>query len=191
MCLWSLSGPDPKLCGTETWPYKANSMLRGTIESRPGVHLCGVRVESNVAMRRISSLSMVLLLLFVAVVPAWSAPALPECCVRAVNVAAPKETKHEHCAGMKMGAQSAPETTSAQAHQHDYSSPAISKLQLNCRCAMSLVSGVISPLPTASRQEILPTVYSVANFRNPVFIARLNSRNHSERGPPALLQSQS
>jgi hypothetical protein len=138
-------------------------------------------------MRRTFSSSMVLLLLIVAVVPAWSAPALPECCVRAVNVAAPKEAKHEHCAGMKMDSESGPETASGQTHKHDYSSPAISKLQLNCRCAMSLVSGVVAPLPTASRQEILPSIYSIANFRNPVFIARLNSRNHSERGPPALL----
>jgi hypothetical protein len=130
---------------------------------------------------------MVLLLLAVAVIPAWSAPALPECCVRAVNVGAPKEAKHEHCAGMKMGPESAPESTSAQVHQHDYSRPAISKLQLNCRCAMSMVSGVVAPLPSASRQEILPTVHSIADFRNPVFVARLNSRNHSERGPPALL----
>ncbi|MCU1309497.1 MAG: hypothetical protein JWO20_622 [Candidatus Angelobacter sp.] len=134
---------------------------------------------------------MVLLLLIVAVVPAWSAPALPECCVRAVNVAAPKEAKHQHCVGMKMDAESAPESISAQVHQHDYSRPAISKVELNCRCAMSMVSGVIAPLPTASRQEILPSVNSVADFRNPVVIARLNSRKHSERGPPALLQSQS
>jgi hypothetical protein len=130
---------------------------------------------------------MVLLLLIVAVVPAWSAPALPECCVRAVNVAVPKEAKHEHCAGMKMNAESTPESASAQTHKHDYSSPAISKLQLNCRCEMSMVGGVVAPLPSASRQEILPAVYSIADFRKPVFIARLNSRSHSERGPPALL----
>jgi hypothetical protein len=142
-------------------------------------------------MRRICSLSMVLLLLMVAVIPAWSEPALPECCVRAVNVAAPKDAKHEHCSGMKMETESAPEAASAQVHKHDYSIPAISKLELNCRCAMSVVSGFASPLPSASYQEILPWVHSVADLCNPTFVARLNSRNHSERGPPALLQNQS
>jgi len=128
---------------------------------------------------------MVLLLLIVAVIPAWSAPALPDCCVRAVKTSTSAEAKHGHCAGMSMGAESAPK------HNHNNSGTTILSVQANCRCTMATVGIVVAPLPVASEKETLPAVKTAAAFHRSGFKIRLIGRNHSERGPPALLQSQS
>jgi hypothetical protein len=126
---------------------------------------------------------MVLLLLILAVIPAWSVPALPDCCARAANAPALVEAKHAHCAGMSM----AQEPDSASQHERNHSGSAISKVQANCRCTMATAGGGVAPLPNTSNQEILPAVRTSAVVLDLEFISRLNNRSHSERGPPALL----
>jgi hypothetical protein len=97
-------------------------------------------------MRRLCSTCLVLLLIVFAVVPAWSAGALADCCVRKQKAGPDAQREHEHCDGMRMAAQDA-----APDSNEDHLSSAVTKFEPICRCAMTMVSGVVALHPSFSK----------------------------------------